>query len=165
MQGPVGTLRSLCIAAIVFLSWAGIAGAEVVDHAFGFDMRYDDQTSEVLDYRYGDSKSPVSATREAVRDGKVFLSANVNGPMSRGDFLYVKWRDRSSGEVGEDTVDLRSRLPADLAGSRIHFVIRDGRLLVYLISPRPRPPQLPASGPELYRHRSTTVIYPDAVRQ
>src|SRR6185436_889082 len=91
MQGPVGTLRSLCIAAIVFLSWAGIAGAEVVDHAFGFDMRYDDQTSEVLDYRYGDSKSPVSATREAVRDGKVFLSANVNGPMSRGDLLYVKW--------------------------------------------------------------------------
>jgi hypothetical protein len=157
-------MRRLFAIAAVLLAWATLAGAEVVDHAFGFDMRYDDQNAEVLDYRYGESKSPVSAPPGAVRDGSVFMSANVNGPMLRGDFLYVKWRDKATREVGEDRVDLRRRLPADLAGQRIHFIIRGARLLVYVISPQPRPPDAPATGPELYRHRMATLIYPELER-
>src|SRR5262245_28828599 len=116
---PGNVMRVAGLTALAVVLIAATANAEVVDHAFGFDMRYDDQDAEVLDYRYGDSKSPVRAPEPAVSEGRTFVSANVNGPMLRGDSLYVKWRDKATGEVREETVDLSRRLPADLAGARI----------------------------------------------
>ena len=152
---------TLKCAALALVLIAPAAKAEVTDHAFGFDLRYDNQDAEVLDYRYGDSKSPVRAPEDAVSEGRTFLSANVNGPILRGDSLYVKWRDKATGEVREETVDLRGRLPVDLAGSRIHFVIKESQLYVYLISRAPRPPDMPPNGPRMYQYRITTTIYPD----
>ncbi len=133
----------------------------VVDHAFGFDMRYGDQDAEVLDYRYGDSKLPVHAPESAVRQGKSFTIEGVHGPMLRGESLYVKWRNKRTGQVYEDTVDLRQRLPADITNHRIHFMIKGSQLYVYLISPKPRPPDMPPIGPEMYNYRIVTTIYPD----
>jgi hypothetical protein len=81
--------------------------------------------------------------------------------MLRGDALYVKWRNKATGQVYQDTVDLTHRLPADLAGQRIHFTIKGPQLYIYLISPRPRQASQPADGPRMYRDLETTLIYPD----
>lgn len=141
---------------------AHAAADEVVDHAFGFDMWYDGQDAEVLDYSYGDSNLPVRAPAAAVREDKPLMSANVRGPMRRGESLYVKWRIKSTGSVFEDTVDLRGRLPADLAGHRIHVMVRGAQLFVYLVALRERrAPDAPVVGPRMYRSFKTVMIYPD----
>jgi hypothetical protein len=149
----------------IFLLAARHSFAQVVDHAFGFDMRYDDQDAEVLDYRYGNSKLPVQAPESAVLDGKPLVSANGNGPMLRGEFLYVKWRNKGTGQLFEDNVDLRHRLPTDITGYRVQFIIKGPQLYVYLISPQLRPPDFPANGPKMYHYKKTTVIYPDQPKQ
>ena len=163
-ENPVfAALRALGAALAIALALCTCAVAQTAptDHAFGFDMRYDDQDAEVLDYRYGDSNLPVRAPESAVREGKTFAFAGVHGPLLRGDFLYVKWRTRGSGEVYEDTVDLRRRLPADVTGYRIHVIIRGPQLYVYLVSPQRRPADMPPKGPEIYNYRIVTTIYPD----
>ena len=153
-------LRALLV--VVMLALAGCAtNAEVVDHAFSFDTRYDGQDAEVLDYRYGASKLPVRAPEAAVSEGKPLYQANVHGPMLRGDSLYVKWRDKATGKVYEDTVDLRQRLPANITDQRIHLIIKGPQLYVYLISPGPKRPNSTVGGPRMYRDLETTLIYPD----
>ncbi len=81
--------------------------------------------------------------------------------MLRGDVLYVKWRNKASGQIYEDTVDLRRRLPANITDQRIHFMVKGPQLYVYLISARPRPPNTTADGPRMYRDLESTLIYPD----
>jgi hypothetical protein len=148
--------------AVAVLSLVGCATEpNVVDHAFSFDTRYDGQDAEVLDYRYGASKLPVRAPEAAVSEGKPLYQTNVHGPMLRGDSLYVKWRDKATGKVYEDTVDLRHRLPANMTDKRIHFMTKGSQLYVYLISSRPRPANNTVGGPRMYRDLETTLIYPD----
>ena len=83
--------------------------------------------------------------------------------MLRGDFLYVKWRIKSTGMVYEDTVDLRNRLPADIKDHRVTFIIRGPHLYVYLIPPegRKRAKGKPPNGPRMYEDLDTVTIYPD----
>lgn len=112
----------------------------------------------MLDYSYGSSYLPVRPSRSAVAEGRTFVSANVHGPMARGDSLYVKWRDRKSGKVLEETVDLAGRLPANLEGERIHFVVKGTQLYVYLISRvRRQGEDVGGGGAE----RKMVRIYPD----
>lgn len=129
----------------------------LTDHAFSFDVVRESPNIEIVDYRYGNSRQP-GARPEGSR---VAQGTGINGPMMRGDFLYVKWRVKSTGEVYEDTIDLRSRLPADITKHRIHFVIKGSQLYVYLISPEPNPPGWPTYDPPGYTHKKTYVIYPD----
>jgi hypothetical protein len=86
---------------------------------------------------------------------------SVSGAMLRGDFLYVKWRNVDTYQVYEDTVDLRSRLPRDIEGQRVYFMIRGSQLYVYLISRESKPPDMPAIGPRMYRDRKVIQVYPD----
>lgn len=146
----------------VVVACAGL-GKDIVDHAFGFDMAYDDQDAVVLDYRYGESKNPVHAQEWAVREGKEISFDGVNGPMSRGDFLYVKWKNKLTGKVYEETVDLRQWLPRDIERHRVHFMIWGAQLYVYLVSPEKRPPDMPEIGPRKYSHRKVFQIYPDQI--
>lgn len=137
-------------------------GSKLTDHAFSFDARWDSPDVEVLNYRYGDSKQPGARVQEySLRDGKIPQAAGINGPMLRGDFLYVKWRIKNTGDVFEDTVDLRSRLPADIAQHRVHFVIKGPQLYVYLISPERKPADWPPNGPRRYDFLKVITIYPD----
>ena len=153
---------ALAYAVIALAQNAQAAPAQLVNHAFGFDMWYDGQDAEVLDYRYGESKLPVRAPAAAVREGQPLMSTNVSGPMLRGEFLYVKWRNKDTGEVYEDTVDLRERLPAELAGHKIYFMIKGAQLYVYLFSMRElRAPAAAVEGPRMYRSFKTLMIYPD----
>lgn len=158
-------MRWLFVLFAMFSIAACASGPEVVDHAFSFDTRVDNQNDvEVLDYRYGDSKLPVRAAEENVKAGKQFMVAGVHGPMLRGSFLYVKWRIKTTGQVYEDTVDLRNRLPADITDCRIHFLVRGPQLYVYLITPKKRAKDEPPNGPEMYDYKKTLTIYPDQVK-
>ncbi len=70
---PPGRIGALLGFAMLLL--AGCAtNSEVVDHAFSFDVRYDSQDAEVLDYRYGASQLPVRAPEYAVQGRQAFLS-------------------------------------------------------------------------------------------
>ncbi len=60
---------------------------------------------------------------------------NTSGMMPRGEYLYVKWRVKATGEVYEDKVDLTHRLPADMTNYGLHFAIFGSQLYVYLFPP------------------------------
>lgn len=118
---------------LVWLS-ACATGPRVVDHAFSFDARWDSPGVEILNYRYGDSNLP--GTRippQLLASGGSSGTTGISGPMPLGDSLYVKWRIKATGEVFEDMVDLKSRLPADITGQRIYFIVSGPQLYVYLI--------------------------------
>lgn len=80
--------------------------------------------------------------------------------MSVGDDLYVKWRINATSEVIEQTVDLRNRLPRDMANHKIYFVIKKRELFVYVISPEKRPPDWPTYEPPGWTHRKVYLVYP-----
>lgn len=167
----------------VLLGWvlacltACASGPRMVDHAFSFDARWDSPGIEVLNYRYGSSNMPgTHIAPELLRTGQPSGGMGINGPMPIGDTLYVKWRIKATGEVFEDTVDLKRRLPEDITGHRIYFIVEDTQLYVYLISRDPirgylTPDEVAKANREMttprqkalriyIRHR-ITQIYPD----
>ncbi len=126
----------------VLLGWvlacltACASGPRVVDHAFSFDARWDSPGIEVLNYRYGSSNMPgTHIAPELLRTGQPSGGMGINGPMPIGDTLYVKWRIKATGEVFEDTVDLKSRLPEDITRHHIYFIVGGPQLYIYLIGP------------------------------
>jgi hypothetical protein len=78
--------------------------------------------------------------------------------MLRGDFLYVKWRIDSTGQVYEDTVDLKSRLPRDITNHEIYFIVKGTQLVVYLITPERRLPDMEPNGPRKTQYLKTLTI-------
>ena len=58
--------------------------------------------------------------------------------MPVGEFLYVKWRLKSTGDVVDQRVDLRPLLPRDMKDHGLTFVIDGRQLYVYLITPQPK---------------------------
>jgi hypothetical protein len=146
---------------MLFLLQVGCATSQqLVAHAFSFDARLDSPGIEVLDYRYGESQVSGTSARATNVPGQVAQYANVNGPMLRGDSLYVKWRDKGTGVVYEESVDLRPRVPADIREHRIHFVVQGAQLFVYLISPQRRGVGTAPNGPRRYSHLDVLTIYP-----
>jgi hypothetical protein len=111
-------------------------------------------------YRYGDSDLGVANLGDK---GRVPQQSNVNGPMRLGESLYVKWRVKATGEIHEDTVDLRNRLPRSMTDHRIYFVIKGPQLYVYLVPPEEKklPAGAPPNGPKIYRDLDVKTIYPD----
>ncbi len=158
----IGLHRLFAVLAAGVALAACATGPALVEHGFSFDARQDRPEVEVLDYRYGDSRQPgARAELEDVRMGTIVQQWSVYGAMLRGDFLFVKWRLKRTGQVYEDTVDLRSRLPADITDHRIHFAIKGSHLYVYLISPKRRPPDMPPNGPREFDYLQVVTIYPD----
>lgn len=108
----------------------------LVWHAFNFNGWNDGwtQTAVLLEYSYGDRYAMV---RDRSKDGRsVGVQWSVNGPMPVGEFLYVKWRLKATGEVLEDRVDLRHRLPRDMTDHELTFVIDGRQLYVYVVTPQ-----------------------------
>lgn len=110
---------------------------KIVFHSFEFDARWDSPGIEIIDYRYGQSKNPVArgCPPHYAPCERIPQQAGTSGRMLVGDDLYVKWRIKSTGEVYEDTVDLKSRLPHNIAYHEIHVIVHGPQLYVYLISP------------------------------
>lgn len=133
---------------------------QVVDHSFGVDIRKAVPPVQVLDYRYGESKLPVRADDWAIKEGRTFGFDGVTGPMLLGDSLYVKWRLKETGEVFEETVDLRHRLPRDMKDKKVYFDIKGAQLFIYVISPEYLPKGAPRSPIRTYYNHPYTTIYP-----
>jgi hypothetical protein len=145
---------------------AACAGTQqIVNHSFMFEMARDGQDAVVLDYLYGDPAQPSARNPERLaHEGKSLQGTDVSGPLLRGDSLYVKWRVKTTGRIYEDTVDLRQRLPADIGGKILYFMIKGPQLYVYVISQEPRPANSPPIGPRVFSYLKTTKIYPDEVK-
>lgn len=158
MKRPSILLRWL-ITSLAVVALAGCANAqELVTHGFAFDFIDDSPEAEMLDYRYGTSNYGKS---ERASMGRVSQGGRVFGEIRKGDDLYVKWRLKATSEVFEETVDLKSRLPADIKGSRIYFMVRGPQLYVYLITSEKRAKDEPPNGPSKWAFRRTLTIYPD----
>lgn len=156
-------LTVLLVAGVVLVA---CASGTLVDHAFSFNAVRESPEVEVLDYRYGDSKQPTARNPESLRkEGKSLQSAGIHGEMLRGDFLYVKWRIKDTGQIYEDNVDLRRRLPSNIKNHRIHFIVRGPQLYVYLITSERRPVDMQPNGPRPYQYLKTLTIYPDEANE
>jgi hypothetical protein len=144
------------------LQSCAIGRPAMVFHSFSFDLGYDSPDAQVLDYRYGNDKGEIHMNRGMVQRGQGGMQYGTSGDLPRGDFLYVKWRIRSTGQVYEDRVDLTHRLPADIADHRITFFMKGPQLYVYLISAEEdrRPESWPEGPIRLYRHLKQYQIYP-----
>jgi len=143
------------------------AQSKPVNHAFSFNGKfYGDEwadTVDLLEYSYGDKYRMVRDKVEPPRE-RLGPSNGVNGAMPVGDFLYVKWRIKVTGEVLDDHVDLRPLLPKDMTRHRVTFVIDGPQLYVYLVTPTPKheddPPILKTTQSRYY---ITYEIYPNNI--
>jgi len=145
---------------IVLEAEAASKSRRVVPHSTGYKLMNVRET-ELLDCKYGEANIGLGP-------GKCF---NGGGRMPLPDFLYVKWRDRTTGMVYEERVDLKRRLPSPrkLHESTIYWLIEDNQLYVYLIpdggdqfTPRNlRPPDKPPNGPAKYDDLDVKTLYPD----
>ncbi len=151
----------LIISAVQFGLAACATGGATVNHHFSFDTKWDSSGVEVLDYQYGSSgQFGTHPEKERVALGETFPGNNIYGAMQRGDFLYVKWRIKQTGQIYQDKVDLQPRLPADIKDLRIHFVIKGPQLYVYLIWPFDGH-QYPPGDLNRYVGQKRVQIYPD----
>lgn len=113
--------------------------SDVVYHSFEFDANSESPDIEVMAYKYGDDKGTGTSAQEreyTIRGVKHFGmggQAGITGDILRPDFLFVKWRIKATGEVLEDTVDLKTRLPRDFSRHTVHFTVDGKQLYVYLI--------------------------------
>jgi hypothetical protein len=135
-------IRWLVLAGL-FLFLTGCAsgqGAKLVNHSFNFDGWHDgwQPTVQLLEYSYGDKE--VSVRRKAPEGDFLGYQSNVSGPMQVGDTLYVRWRLKSSGEVVDQRVDLRGKLPNDMTGHGLTFVIDGRQLYVFVVTPQESKP-------------------------
>ncbi|MFC3684800.1 hypothetical protein [Hydrogenophaga luteola] len=137
------------LALTLLVVMAGCAtGPKMVPHAFSFDGNYDKWADKVdlLAYAYGDRyhmvREDLANPSSSLYAGKTSLppSTGVNGPMPVGEFLHVKWRLKATGEVFEERVDLRDRLPTDMTDQELTFVIDERRLYVYVVTPLAQAP-------------------------
>jgi len=165
------------LASAFALMWMALSACSTVGvtnfprHSFSFDTPHDSPDVEVLDYKYGRSGNVATRPeKKRVEMGQTFASSSASGPIPRGDFLYVKWRLKNRMKMGEylgtyeDHVDLRNRLPADITGLRIHFVIDGSQLYIYLISPGLKPASEPAGPVAQYSMQKQVKIYPDQLK-
>jgi len=139
-----------------------IAGPRTALHSFEFHANWDSPDIEVLDYRYGTSTQQGTFPPDWVlQTGHVAQSVGTTGDMIVGDFLYVKWKIKETGEIFKDTVDLRNRFPRNLYECKVYFVIRGPQLFVYLVTPDHSPPGTPSNGLRIYGSRIVKTLYPN----
>ncbi|MDH3354383.1 MAG: hypothetical protein OEL79_04120 [Chromatiales bacterium] len=125
------------LALFIVLNISGCSGNNgLVRHGFEFNSIADSPDILILKYRYGDSRYPGARSPGDLTDNDIALQrTGIFGRMRRGDDLYVKWQVKSTGEIYEDTVDLKRYLPGYISGYSIYFIVDGSQLHVYLTSP------------------------------
>lgn len=104
-------------------------------------------------------------TKRQAKDGDFLgYQMGVNGPIPVGEFLYVKWRLKATGEVFEQRVDLRGRLPRDMTDHELTFVIDGPQLYVYVVTPQLQLPETTQRTHRtwLSRYNQTYEVFPNA---
>lgn len=134
------------------------SGPKQVFHSFQFDGRYDGRPNaegkyegwnkeiDLLEYNYGGQSRMLrdklnNPDFPGIHKNMTALPSQlsgVSGPMPVGEFLYVKWRIKATGEIFEDRVDLRERLPKNMTNHTLTFVPDGQQLHVYIETPFPR---------------------------
>jgi len=140
-------VRVAVAGSIAALLLACATGPKEVWQKFAFSGGYDgwEKSADLLAYEYGNGDRMVRDSVDkprgiAYKDGTSLPpQTNINGPMPIGEFLYVRWRVKATGQVHEQRVDLRNRLPTDMKDHGLTFVIDGAQLYVYVITPRPKP--------------------------
>lgn len=149
MCSSLKRLRFYAALLFAFSLAACASGSKQVFHSFKFDGRADSNkwvnTIDLLEYSYGDQYRMVSDSLEHPDTPSRYLgraslpySSGVSGQMPIGEFLYVKWRIKATGEILEDRVDLRGRLPKNMTNHDLTFSIDQKQLHVYVGTPFPR---------------------------
>jgi len=103
-----------------------------VTHGFEFNAKWDSPDIEVLDYEYS-TRKPSKEAYAGIGGNGIAQQTGISGGFPRGDFVYMKWRVRSRGDVFEDRVDLRSRILGSIKDKTIYCVIDGGQLYILLI--------------------------------
>lgn len=156
--------KMLWCSAVLAVAWLLTACAispKTVSHSFSFDGWFDGWAKQVdlLEYSYGDQYHMVR--RKAKDTDSLGYSSGVNGPMPVGEFLYVKWRVKETGELVEDRVDLRGKLPSNMFEHGLTFAIDGKQLYVYLITREARDSRQPKPLKTfLSRYNVTYELYP-----
>lgn len=128
--------------------------------SFSFDMRESPEV-ELRDYFYGIQNCPALYNPPYLKNrGESLQIHSEFGSTRRAEKLYVKWRIKATGREYEDIVDLKKRLPMDMTNHELHFSFKDSQLYVYLVTPEPRPQDMPANGPRKFQAKRTLAIYP-----
>jgi len=110
---------------------------KVVNHGFEFDIRKDSPGIDLLDYEYS-TRKPSKEAYLGIGGSSIAQWNGIYGGFPVGNFIYMKWRVRSSGEIFEDRVDLRGRLPRDITDHKIYCVIEGEQLYVFIVSSETR---------------------------
>ena len=176
MRKLIAIRQAILAMGILCLTACATVGNRVALHSIEFDAYRETPDIDVLDYRYGEKEKVFfSPERERLKLGQTFKSGNITGFLPRGEFLYVKWRIKETGEVLEDRVDLRHRLPENLEKLNIHFVCHGQQLYVFLEWPwdgqpwskgQPQDRYKPVLGGEKrFDGQKIQQIYPDPVKQ
>lgn len=169
-----GVMRWLTVLIVAAFLAACSTPENTAFHSFSFDTRSAVPAVEVLDYQYGSSGG--TGTRPpkwALDAGRPFYFDGVTGAIPVGDSLYVKWRIKATGEIREDTVDLRHRLPSEMKDKRVAFYIVGKQLYVYVAdrdflpvgAPEVIPPGAPIRDLPFTYHTKYQIIYPDQPKQ
>jgi hypothetical protein len=134
--------------ALIFLQFllAGCAmsGQKWANQSFDFDTASESKDVNILDWQYGEHgyvgnehQTLPRAPKDRVDKGLPIGGGGLSGGMPVGDYIYVKWRIKATGEIREDKVDLRSRLPNDMNNHGIHFIVKGAQLYIFLVPPMP----------------------------
>lgn len=162
---PSSVFQKIVLAgAILFflvLSACAATGGRVF-HSFAFDAQRDSPDVEVLGYKIWGSAGTIDRSRDVAIDGpgRVSQYSAIGGVLPRPEYLYFKWRIKSSGEIFEVTVDLKERLPSNISGSRIFIWIDSTRLNIFLITQKLRPADWPVYKVLERNPHQAYLIYP-----
>ncbi len=150
-------LRSMAIVALLAmiggLGACATAQSREVFHGLHFDAFADGQNIEILAHRYGSKENPIiiNPTPADIAFGPRQRQGSSGG-YRIGDELYVKWRDKATNKVYEETFILKGKLPVDMNGVRITFLIRENRMVVYVVLDAARLRTEPYDGPSIFQH-------------
>jgi hypothetical protein len=90
---------------------------------------------DILDWQYGEhgyvdenhQRLP-RASKSSVEKGEPQGGGGHTGVMPVGDFLYVKWRVKNTGELHEVRASLVNKLPLNMHNYTIHWLVKDSQL-------------------------------------
>lgn len=129
---------ALCLSALVGCAGVSQTLTNRAFHSLTFRPGTESVGIDLMGYRYGSANEFGLRTPQADMDqGKISAGAAITGQLPVGDDFYAKWRDKTTGLIYEDTVDLRSRLPLSMYKQELHPIIEGSKLYIYLISYEP----------------------------
>ena len=126
--------------------------SKLVFHGIQFEMGYS-QNSELIFFRYERSGEIIEQVPRKNYDPihPIPQGTGTSGYKPIGDQIYVKWRDTRTAKIHEETKSLIGKLPSEMHMHDITFIIRDNKLIVYVVTPLPRIKEESYDGPSLYR--------------